>query len=142
MKRILRGAVVLAFGLLACGSAEAAFKLCNHKATSVSVAVGFLDGARGWTAQGWWTVNRGDCATLVDGRLTSSYVYLLVDGGGLPPARNQSGGWFCTADQGFRIRNDDYADKQHQLLCEVAGLHLEQFREIAVRGSNATMNLK
>jgi uncharacterized membrane protein len=128
--------------MLVGGTAEAAFKLCNQSAGDVSVAVGFLDGANGWTAQGWWTIAAGGCETPVKGKLAGEAMYLLVDGGGARPAAGQSGGWFCTDDDGFSTRNADYADDQHQLMCQAAGLKLEQFREIPIRGADATFTLR
>ena len=94
------------------------------------------DGAKGWTAEGWWSIASGDCQTLVKSPLAGSYVYLLVDGGRLPPRARQSGGWFCTDDNGFGTRNADYSNDKHELACEDAGLKTEQFREIKIRGSD------
>ena len=116
--------------------------LCNRTADSVSVAVGYRDSARGWTAEGWWSVAVGDCRKLVSRRLTGSAAYLLVDGGKLPPRRSQSGGWFCTDSSGFVTRNADYSNDQHELACEDAGLKTEQFHEIGISGSNVTYNLR
>lgn len=139
--RIVALMLATAAGLLAAGSAEASLRLCNKLSTPVSVAVGYLDGGKGWTAEGWWTVAPSACETMVESRLSGSYVYLLVDGGLLPPPSSQKGGWFCTDNDGFVTRNADYADKKRQLLCESAGLNIEQFREVPLKGSNLTFNL-
>jgi uncharacterized membrane protein len=141
MNRIFGTALMLACGLLFAGSAEAALKVCNQTPKEVSVAVGFLDGAKGWTAQGWFNIASGACASPVAKRLGGSFVYLLVDGGLLAPPKSQSGGWFCTADGGFSTRNNDYA-AGNELLCEAAGLNIEQFRAVAIKGGNATFNLQ
>jgi hypothetical protein len=66
---------------------------------------------------------------------------VLVDGGRLPAGKNQSGGWFCTDDQGFTTRNADYSNDQHELLCEAAGLKTEQFRQIRIKGGAVVYNL-
>ncbi len=115
--------------------------LCNKSPKVASVAVGYLDGAKGWTAEGWWSIASGDCQTLVKSPLGGSYVYLLVNGDRLPPRASQSGGWFCTDDNGFSTRNSDYSNAQHELMCEDAGLNIEQFREIKIRSSDVTFNL-
>ncbi len=117
-------------------------QLCNKTKSGASVAVGYFDRDKGWTAQGWWSIAPGDCQSLLPGNLSGSYVYLLVDGGRLPPSKSQSGGWFCTDDSGFVTYNADYSDKQHGLSCEAAGLKTEQFRELAVHSGDVTFNLK
>ncbi len=142
MKRVTAAAALFAgiFSLVA--PAEAGMTLCNKSTAGASVAIGYFDGAKGWTAQGWWSVAGGDCQTLVEGKLAGSTIYILVDGGRLPPSKKQSGGWFCTDDTGFMTRNADYSNDQHELLCEAAGLKTEQFRQITISGSNLTYNLK
>jgi len=122
--------------------ADAGMQLCNKTTTGASVAVGYLDGDKGWTAQGWWSIAPADCQTLLDGAVAGSTVYVLVDGGRLPPGKKQSGGWFCTDDSGFITRNSDYSNDQHELMCEAAGLKTEQFREITISGGDFTFNLK
>ena len=141
MKRAT-AAIALFAGLFSLAApAQAGMTLCNKTATGASVAIGYFDEAKGWTAQGWWSVAGGDCQTLVEGKLVGSTIYLLIDGGRLPPSNMQSGGWFCTDDTGFMTRNADYSNDQHELLCEAAGLKTEQFRQITVNGGDAIFNL-
>jgi uncharacterized membrane protein len=131
---------------LLAGGAQAAgftgFTVCNQSPKDASVAVGFLDDTDGWMAQGWRTIARGACDDLLTGDLSGKAVYLLVDGGRLKPDAKQDGGWFCTDDDGFSTRNEDYADDQHQLMCEAAGLKLEQFREIPITGAEVIYTLR
>ncbi len=141
-KHIVAAAALTAGAILSVVPAQAGMTLCNKTATDASVAIGYLDGAKGWTAQGWWTVAPGDCQTLVEGKLAGSYIYLLIDGGRLPPGKSQSGGWFCTDDGGFITRNTDYSNDQHDLMCEDAGLKTEQFRQVRITGNDVTFNLK
>jgi uncharacterized membrane protein len=141
MKRLLAVAALSAGAVLLAAPAEAGFQLCNKTKDGASVAIGYLDGAKGWTAQGWWSIAPGDCQTLAEGRLAGSTLYLLVDGGRLPPSKNQSGGWFCTDNSGFVTRNADYSNDTHELICEQAGLKTEQFRAIKLGGDNVTYNL-
>jgi uncharacterized membrane protein len=141
MKRVTAAAALFAGLSSLVAPAEAGMTLCNKTQTGASVAIGYFDGDKGWTAQGWWSVAGGDCQTLVDGKLAGSTIYLLVDGGRLPPSKTQSGGWFCTDDTGFMTRNADYSNDQHELLCEAAGLKTEQFRAIEVSGGEATYDL-
>ena len=129
-------------GLVLASGAEAAFQLCNKSGQPASVAVGYLDGAKGWTAQGWSNIPDGQCSTVVPGALGGSYAYVLVDRAIMKPAPGQKGGWFCTDRRGFITRNSDYADANRGLMCEAAGLRLEQFRQVPVNGSNATLNLR
>lgn len=142
MKRMLAAVTLFCGAVLLALPAEAAVQLCNKTGTGASVAVGYLDGDNGWTAQGWWSVAPAGCRTLLDGAVAGSTVYLLVDGGRLPPGQKQSGGWFCTDQQGFITRNADYSNDQHELMCEAAGLKTEQFREIEVSGGDVTYDLK
>jgi uncharacterized membrane protein len=142
MTRILAAIALIAGAVLMTAPAEAGFTLCNKSKAGANVALGYADGATGWMAEGWWSIASGDCQTLVKNPLAGSYVYLLVDGGRLPPRARQSGGWFCTDDNGFGTRNADYANDKHELACEDAGLKTEQFREIKIRGSEVTYNLR
>jgi uncharacterized membrane protein len=142
MTPIVAATALLAGSVLLSVPALAEMAVCNKTKTSASVAVGYLDGAKGWMAQGWWQVAGGDCQTLIQGPLAGNYIYLLVDGGRLPPGKKQPGGWFCTDNDGFATRNDDYSNDQHELLCEAAGLKTEQFSEIKIGGKkDVTYNL-
>jgi uncharacterized membrane protein len=141
MKRVTAATALFAGLFLLVAPAEAGLTLCNKTRTGASVAIGYLDGAKGWTAQGWWSVAGGDCQALAEGKLAGSTIYLLVDGGRLPPGKKQSGGWFCTDDTGFITRNADYSNGQHELLCEAAGLKTEQFHEIKIGGNTFTLDL-
>ncbi|CAN5325220.1 hypothetical protein BH10PSE9_BH10PSE9_21070 [soil metagenome] len=132
-----------ALGALAvAGDARAAFQLCNKTGQAASVAVGYLDSVKGWTAQGWSNIPDGQCATVVAGPLGGAYAYVLIDRAIMKPAAGQKGGWFCTSERGFLTRNNDYADADRGLQCEAAGLRLEQFRQITLNGANATLNLR
>ncbi len=141
MRGLLAVAALTAGVVLVAAPAEAGMQLCNKSKTGASVAVGYLDGDKGWTAQGWWSVAPADCQTLFAGAVAGSMVYVLVDGGRLSPAKTQSGGWFCTDKAGFITRNADYANDQHELLCEAAGLKTEQFREIKLDRGDVTVDL-
>lgn len=142
MKRTFAALAAIGGAVLLVLPAQAAVQLCNKTRTGASVAVGYLDGDNGWTAQGWWSIAPSACQTLLDGAVAGSTVYLLVDGGRLPPGKKQSGGWFCTDQEGFVTRNADYSNDQHELMCEAAGLKTEQFREIKVGGGDVTYDLK
>ena len=141
MKHVLAAIALISGTVVIAAPAEAGLQLCNKTKTGASVAVGYFDGDKGWTAQGWWSIAPADCQTLVDGAVAGSTVYVLVDGGRLPPGKTQSGGWFCTDQDGFITRNADYSNDQHELLCEAAGLKTEQFREITISGGDLTFNL-
>ena len=141
MNSLLAATTLIAGAVLLSLPAQAAMQFCNKTRHGASIAIGYIDGDNGWTAQGWWSVAGGDCQTLVPGKLAGSAIYLLVDGGRLPPGRKQSGGWFCTDQGGFTTRNSDYSNDQHELMCEAAGLKTEQFREITISGGDFTFNL-
>ena len=142
MRRTLLFLAALGTGLGLASAARAEFQLCNKTGSGASVAVGYLDAAKGWTAQGWANIASGQCSNVIAGPLGGSYVYVLIYGQALPPAPGQKGGWFCTHNRGFVTRNNDYADATGGLLCEAAGLRLEQFRQIPIKGASASLNLK
>ncbi|MGH6828489.1 MAG: DUF1036 domain-containing protein [Rhizomicrobium sp.] len=74
--------------------ASAAFHVCNKTDAAARVALGRFDG-RHWTSQGWWTLQPGRCARLLDGPLRARYYYLYA-------ADSTAGTWegrthFCIA---------------------------------------------
>ncbi len=141
MKRASAAFTLIAGACLLSAPADAGMTLCNKTIKGANVAVGFRDPDKGWMAEGWWNVAGGDCRTLIAAPLSGAAVYLLVDGHRLPPTAGQSGGWFCTANDGFTTRNADYSNDQRELVCDAAGLKTEQFREIPISGSDLTYNL-
>jgi len=115
---ILAAALLLAPGFL--GPAMAAFNLCNKTKTAVRVAVGRFDGTQ-WSSEGWWTVQPGKCAGLINGPLQARYYYYYAsDGAGTwegktnfcvaPAARFKAEGRANCARRGFERRGFSEVD--------------------------------
>src|SRR5690349_19393090 len=75
----------LALGLVAAiaalvsstGASYAQFRVCNRSSSDeVYVALGLLSGPSGWQSEGWYTVTRNDCSTVVRHALNNRFYYL------------------------------------------------------------------
>ncbi len=64
-------------GFLQAPPAKADFRACNKTESTVNIAIGYRDGAE-WITEGWWTINKNACDTLVEGDLASRYYYLYA----------------------------------------------------------------
>ncbi len=113
-------AVSVGFFLATVHAAEAEFRICNKTANSVSAAFGYRDKEQ-WVSQGWWNIDAGACATVLqdDLRYQRYYVY----------AWNGDGTWsgdfpFCTEKDPFVIVGDTE--------CEKRGYVSVGFREVDV----------
>lgn len=96
-------------------------RVCNDSDVSQSVAFGY-EADDGWTSEGWWVVDAGDCATPELDRKRHQYIYYRaeVDGG---PFEGESY-FFCTSPQAFKIKGDGN--------CEGRGYSKEDFREVEI----------
>lgn len=115
---------LLALGLA--GTAEAGLEICNDTDQVQSIAIGYK-GDTDWTSEGWWNLDPGACATLVEGDLKKRYYYYFADA----PGREFKGQnyLFCVQDQPFTIVGDTG--------CEDRGFQSLDFREIDT-GETAT----
>jgi uncharacterized membrane protein len=81
--------------------AFADLRLCNTTTSRVGIAIGYKT-AEAWRSEGWWNVKPGACETLLNGNLSSRYVYIYAqdyDRGG-----EWSGtSYLCTQDRQFTI---------------------------------------
>ncbi len=104
---------------LAAGAAQAGLEICNQTGSIQSVALGFK-GETAWSSRGWWVIEPGDCATVVQGDLTKRYYYYRaeVDGGDFAGSNFM----FCTSPKVFEVTgNTD---------CAAQGYDSDSFREI------------
>ena len=61
--------------------ALASLRVCNDSGEKISVAVAYFGSdSEGWTTEGWWNLNDGDCASPIKGDLDNRYYYLYADG--------------------------------------------------------------
>ncbi|MDJ0824787.1 MAG: DUF1036 domain-containing protein [Rhodobacter sp.] len=119
----LAGAAVLA---ALAAPALAGLEICNETDLQQSVAIGYK-GDRDWTSEGWWNIDPGDCALVVDGDLKQRYYYYRAESDG----REFQGQRyvFCTQTEVFTIVGDTD--------CEDRGFAAQEFREIDT-GATAT----
>ena len=104
---------------------NAGLQVCNETEHTQSLAFGY-DGADGWTSEGWWVADAGQCVTpTLDGQ-HHRYIYYRaeVNGG---PFEGQSY-FFCTTSDAFTILGDDN--------CASRGYDREDFREIDTGSSD------
>jgi uncharacterized membrane protein len=94
MRRII---IVIGFWmpLLWCPSAHAELNFCNGSPLTIQTVVGESVGGA-WQSRGWWTINPGDCVTVVGGDLKNRYYYAFAE---TPGSR-----WKWTGDASFCIR--------------------------------------
>lgn len=107
------------------GAASASMDVCNESTSRVGVALGYYS-QDVWVSEGWWHIEGGNCAPVIQSDLTARYYYLFAidfDAGG---------GWsglstLCVAPGEFTIsgRND----------CETRGHHTAGFMEIDTSSS-------
>lgn len=102
--------------VFAAAEATAQLRYCNRAPYPIDTAVGrAADGGQHWVAEGWWTLQPGECAWVVGGsRLRYRYYYAYAEADG-ELARWARGGnsarwggndYFCVDSQAFNLRSD------------------------------------
>jgi uncharacterized membrane protein len=91
---------LLCFG----GPAFAGLTICNESDIRATVAIGYK-GDKGWTSEGWWGVEPGDCREVVKGDLPKRYYYwrATTKKGPFPEGKYR----FCTQSDAFTIVGDE-----------------------------------
>ena len=136
------GLIVLLAAL--CGGAQraqAGLHFCNDSAADwLEIAISHPDGAGGWTAEGWWRIERGQCRTVITGPLTSRFYYFLANGPG--------GAWFsgetpyCIQTKKFTLNQTQFGrpGERDPADCAQAGLQFAKFREMNTNDSKDFTN--
>lgn len=108
----------------------AGLEICNDTADIQSVAIGY-EGAEGWTSEGWWNVDPGDCAVPALDGVNRRYIYYRaeIDGG---PFNGQNY-FFCTTPEAFVIVGDSE--------CQARGYDREDFAEVDTGGTSGLFTL-
>ncbi len=102
---VLRVLAVLFF-VWAC-PAKADLRFCNETGQKVDIAIAW-HGDGDWHSSGWYKYAPGECASIVDGDLTSRYYWYYAEvAGGLKWSGDgdPNSGFFCTQQAKFRYRN-------------------------------------
>jgi len=121
--------------------ADAGFRVCNQSNFRMSVALGYVDRARGWVAQGWWVINAAQCTELVTNDLNNRYYYLYAESTADGGKTTWSGKVpFCIQKQKFLLFQAEYG-KNTLDDCAKAGLELANFDVVDVgQSKNHTLN--
>jgi len=114
--------VLLAMGglIISAPSASASLDVCNQSTSRVGVALGYYTQDT-WVSEGWWHIEGGECAPVINSDLSARYYYLFAidfDAGG---------GWsglstLCVAPGEFTISGRGN--------CESRGHHTAGFMEV------------
>jgi uncharacterized membrane protein len=99
--------------------AFAGLSFCNDSDIRATVAIGYK-GDDGWTSEGWWGVDPGQCREVVSGDLPKRYYYwrATTKSGPFP----EGGYGFCTQTGAFTIVGDED--------CEGRGYRRQMFNEL------------
>jgi len=113
--------------VMACGPAEAKYRICNKSDSSVSAAFGYKQDGD-WVSEGWWNIEPGKCATVYSKDLTEQYYYFYAE------SDDDSGNWsgkvnFCTIQKEFTIVGNTN--------CKGRGYGVKGFREVDVGDSSS-----
>ncbi|WP_170294943.1 DUF1036 domain-containing protein [Roseospira navarrensis] len=84
-------------------ASDGGLEICNQTSVVRWVAIGYSKDDL-WTSEGWWQVEPGDCALVLDEELAQRYYYYRAED---PDERFQGDGYmFCTVDDAFTIVGD------------------------------------
>lgn len=84
--------------------AHAKLEICNETDLPRDVAIGYK-AEDGWTSEGWWKLEVGDCKSVIKQELESTfYYYRAIHKGGEFDPGNYS---FCTQSKAFTIVGDE-----------------------------------
>jgi uncharacterized membrane protein len=146
LKRAFFMGIALVFvGFALATPAEAGFRVCNRSDQRIDVAFGYPHTQFGWTSEGWWVLEPGQCRLVMRGNLTNRYYYLYAHGseGGLWQAQpGQDGGFFCIQSARFVLQNRNF-QRGNKLDCGAYNLQGKQFLVVDTEGApNHVHNLR
>jgi len=147
LQRMWLAVAVTAAILVTSSESFAQFRVCNRSsADSIEVAFGLQRERGGWEAEGWFTVKRRQCETLVARTLRERYFYLYAaaadtvwDG-----EDDKEGADFCTQPDGaFKLNDDSLKDGDDKVDCEKHGYETRKFFQVDIREApNYTFNFQ
>lgn len=112
-------------------AALAGFDVCNETPHRATVAIGYKDGG-GWTSEGWWGVDPGDCRTVISEDLSTKFLYWRATSADLSWPHDSY--MFCTDASAFTIHGDTE--------CQTRGYKREGFNKIELgEVTQYTLNL-
>jgi uncharacterized membrane protein len=126
-------------------AAQADFRVCNKTDDKLNASVGYKHDDYGWTSEGWWSVNPGECTRILNGHLSQRYIYVyaMSDHGVWEAQKEeQDGGYFCISKTKFTFHNKDFQSKK-VIDCEAGGQVTKHFLEVDTEDAeDFTYNLK
>lgn len=111
------------------GPAHAAFLFCNQTETVIEAAFGTREEGK-WVSEGWWQIQPGQCARVMNKPLTQRFYFYYARALALPGKDGKepmvwSGKYtFCTDGKAFKIEGDSK--------CEERGYRKQGFQDIDV----------
>jgi uncharacterized membrane protein len=122
-------------GLLSTTAAShAQFRVCNRSsADEVYVAFALFRGDTGWESEGWYTVARDTCSTLVPRELHNRYFYLYAESNDViwDGEDGEGSANFCVREgDAFKLDDVRLADTRSDLQCEKRGYTTKRFLQI------------
>jgi uncharacterized membrane protein len=122
----------------------AGFEVCNQSSVNeIHVAIGLYKEGKGWESEGWYTVTRGECATLVE-RLSDRYYYVYAENGDdvWDGSDEEGSSNFCVhPEKVFTLNVAALADRGDNPNCEKHGYVTKRFKRIDTeRYSDYTFN--
>lgn len=110
--------------------ALAGLEVCNQTNVDRWVAIGYNKDNM-WTSEGWWNLEPGDCAPVIDGDLDQQYYYYRAED---PNEQFEGEGYyFCSVDDAYTIVGDQD--------CAGRGYEEVDFRELDTGDSTTTFTL-
>ena len=96
--------IVLLTSLLAGSPSRAALEICNGADEKITTAIGYQSG-KNWASKGWWSLEVGECAIVIGGKLKNQFYYGFGDG-------HDGGKWvgkhrFCVTQSVFTIGSNE-----------------------------------
>src|SRR5262249_12949490 len=144
LQRMCLAVAVTAAILVTWSESFAQFRVCNRSsADSIEVAFGLQ---RGWDAEGWFTVKRRQCETLVARTLRERYFYLYAVAGDSvwDGEDDKEGAEFCTQPDGaFKLNDASLRDGPDKVDCEKHGYETRKFFQVDIKEApNYTFNFE
>jgi uncharacterized membrane protein len=122
--------------------AQAGLRICNQGNIKFSTAVGYVDRKKGWVANGWLTIDPGECKDALSFALDNRFYYYYARGRDENEHVTYSGeNAFCIETRKFKIYQSNYG-KSTDEDCAKDGYRSAKFRKVDVSGKpEYTINL-
>ncbi|MEM1387951.1 MAG: DUF1036 domain-containing protein [Pseudomonadota bacterium] len=105
-------------------------EVCNEGSVLQSVAFGY-EGPDGWTSEGWWNVDPGECVVPALDGVNRRYLYYTAIGEGIE--MTGEGYYFCSSNKAFVVTGDSD--------CEARGYERSLFKEVDTGGTSGMYTL-